>query len=58
MHYGTGAMTKLEYGSCLAASLAYLMNRQRDAAGLVTFDERVLAMVPPSIRPGTCGACW
>jgi uncharacterized protein (DUF58 family) len=52
MHYGTGAMTKLEYGSCLAASLAYLMNRQRDAAGLVTFDERVLSMIPPSIRPG------
>src|SRR6187551_3430468 len=41
MTYGTGAMTKLEYGSCLAASLAYLMNRQRDAAGLVTFDDRI-----------------
>jgi uncharacterized protein (DUF58 family) len=44
MSYGSGAMTKRDYGSCLAASLAYLMNRQRDAAGLVTFDE--------SIRPG------
>jgi uncharacterized protein (DUF58 family) len=52
MHYGSGPMTKLEYGSCLAASLAYLMNRQRDAAGLVTFDDRVLGIVPPSIRPG------
>src|SRR3979411_1450038 len=27
MGYGSGAMTKLEYGACLAASLAYLMNR-------------------------------
>jgi uncharacterized protein (DUF58 family) len=52
MTYGSGAMTKREYGSCLAASLAYLMNRQRDAAGLVTFDEQILGWLPPSIRPG------
>jgi uncharacterized protein (DUF58 family) len=52
MTYGTGAMTKLEYGSCLAASLAYLMNRQRDAAGLVTFDDHILEFTAPSIRPG------
>lgn len=52
MTYGSGAMTKLEYGSCLAASLAYLMNRQRDAAGLVTFDDRILHVTAPSIRPG------
>jgi uncharacterized protein (DUF58 family) len=52
MLYGSGAMTKLEYGSCLAASLAYLMTRQRDAAGLVTFDDEIRAVVPPSIRPG------
>jgi uncharacterized protein (DUF58 family) len=52
MTYGSGAMTKLEYGSCLAASLAYLMNRQRDAAGLVTFDDRIRHVTPPSIRPG------
>jgi uncharacterized protein (DUF58 family) len=52
MLYGSGAMTKLEYASCLAASLAYLMTRQRDAAGLVTFDDHIRAVVPPSIRPG------
>ena len=52
MTYGSGAMTKLEYGSCLAAALAYLMNRQRDAAGLVTFDDRILGVTAPSIRPG------
>jgi uncharacterized protein (DUF58 family) len=52
MSYGSGAMTKRDYGSCLAASLAYLMNRQRDAAGLVTFDERILGWLQPSIRPG------
>ena len=52
MGYGAGAMTKLEYGSCLAASLAYLMNRQRDAVGLTTFDDRVVSMLPASARPG------
>jgi uncharacterized protein (DUF58 family) len=48
-HYG---LTKFEYGACLAASLAYLMNRQRDAVGLTEFDESVVAMLPASTRPG------
>jgi uncharacterized protein (DUF58 family) len=52
MEYGSGALTKREYGSCLAASLAYLMHRQRDAAGLVTFDDQILGWLHPSIRPG------
>ena len=52
MSYGSGVMTKREYGSCLAASLAYLMTRQRDAAGLVTFDDHILGWLQPSIRPG------
>src|SRR4030088_67297 len=52
MGYGSGAMTKLEYGTCLAASLAYLMNRQRDAVGLMAFDERVVSMLPAGARPG------
>src|SRR4029078_2013530 len=34
MAYGSRGITKYEYGQCLAASLAYLMNRQRDAAAL------------------------
>lgn len=52
MQYGSGAMTKLEYASCLCASLAYLMQRQRDAAGLTMFDHEIRAVLPPSIRPG------
>ncbi|MCC7415782.1 MAG: DUF58 domain-containing protein [Acidobacteria bacterium] len=52
MGYGSGAMTKLEYGACLAASLAYLMNRQRDAVGLSAFDDRIVAMLPASARSG------
>ena len=45
-------LSKLEYASMLAASLAYLMNRQRDAVGLTAFDERIVAMLPPSARTG------
>jgi uncharacterized protein (DUF58 family) len=52
MGYGSGAMTKFEYGACLAASLAYLMNRQRDAVGLTAFDDKVVEMLPASARPG------
>lgn len=52
MLYGSHAFTKLEYASCLAGALAYLMNRQRDAVGLVGFDDRVVSMLPASARPG------
>jgi uncharacterized protein (DUF58 family) len=49
---GSAPMSKLEYGSVLAASLAYLMNRQRDATGLIQFDEKITARLPASARPG------
>ena len=53
MAYRGGApMSKLEYGSVLAASLAFLMNRQRDATGLIAFDDRIVFRVPASARPG------
>src|SRR6476660_294266 len=52
MGYGSGAMTKFEYGACLAASLAYLMNRQRDAVGLSAFDDKIVSMLPASARSG------
>jgi uncharacterized protein (DUF58 family) len=53
MEYGSHhGMNKFEYGACLAASLGYLMNRQRDAVGLTAFDENIVAMLPASSRPG------
>src|SRR5690349_13379222 len=53
MAYRGGApMNKLEYGSVLAASLAFLMNRQRDATGLIAFDDRIAFRMPASARPG------
>ena len=53
MGYGSHhAMTKFQYGACLAASLAYLMNRQRDAVGLTAFDQDIVTMLPSSSRTG------
>jgi uncharacterized protein (DUF58 family) len=49
---GSAPMSKLEYGSVLAASLAFLMNRQRDATGLIAFDERIRFRLPAAARPG------
>src|SRR5687767_15369152 len=49
---GSAPMSKLEYGSVLAASLAYLMNRQRDATGLIAFDERIVFRLPAGARGG------
>lgn len=49
---GAAPMSKLEYGSVLAASLAFLMNRQRDATGLIAFDDRIRFRLPAGARPG------
>ena len=42
-----GNLTKLQYGSYLAAALAYLMTKQKDAVGLVTYDEELRKYLPP-----------
>jgi len=52
MGYGSGAVTKLQYGKFLAATLAYLATRQHDAVGLIVFDDDVRDHRPPSSRPG------
>ncbi len=44
-------LSKLEYAQCLAASLAWLVLHQQDAAGLVTFDTQLRAQVRPSSSP-------
>ena len=51
MGYASQGVTKLEYGSILAGSLAYLMSRQRDRVSLITFDEAILTRSAPSARP-------
>ena len=43
-------LTKLAYAEIIAASLSLLLLRQRDAVGLVRFDERVRTAIPPRAR--------
>ena len=40
------AMTKFEYAATIVATLAYLLMQQKDAFGLVLFDEAVRAVLP------------
>ena len=47
--YGT-PVNKLEYGIYMAAALGYLMVNQQDNVGLVTFDEDLTSVVPPSSK--------
>ena len=47
MGFKSGEITKLEYGSYLAASLSYLMLRQQDAPGLLVYDETIRSYIPP-----------
>ncbi len=51
-YQGQSSVTKLEYGTYLAAGLHYLMVKQRDATGLVAFDERVHTLLPPKSTHG------
>ncbi len=50
MGYASGPMSKLEYGRTLASALAYFIMRQRDAVGLITFDEKVNEYIPALCR--------
>jgi len=43
-----GGMSKFDYAATLAASLASLLLRQRDAVGLVTFDRRHRTLLRPA----------
>jgi uncharacterized protein (DUF58 family) len=47
MGYKSNGITKLEYGCYLAASLAYLMLKQQDSVGLLTFDTKPRKYIPP-----------
>jgi uncharacterized protein (DUF58 family) len=53
MKYGSGAVTKLEYGKQIAACLAYLILHQRDAAALGIFDQTMRDYTPRSDSRGT-----
>jgi uncharacterized protein (DUF58 family) len=50
-----GALSKLEVASALAASLAFLLFRQQDAAGLVLVGDEVRGAIPPRASPSHLG---
>lgn len=54
MAYGNGTpgdWTKFDYACTCAASLAYMLQHQQDAVGLVTFDTQMGKYYPPSSHP-------
>lgn len=52
MGYGSTSYTKREYARTAAATLAYFLASQRDAVGLLTFDEQIAEYLPARYRPG------
>lgn len=52
MGFGSLEYSKVEYAKTLAATLAWFLNQQRDAVGVMTFGDRIVDIVPPKYRPG------
>lgn len=52
MSFGSEGIEKAEYAKTVAASLAWFLARQRDAVGLITFDEAIDEVLPARFRPG------
>jgi uncharacterized protein (DUF58 family) len=50
MGYSHESLTKLDYAKYLAACLTYFSHRQRDRVGLVTFNDDIVDIVPPSAK--------
>lgn len=47
----TDALSKFRYGQFVAAALSYIILHQQDAAGLVTFDNKVRSFIPSKSTP-------
>ena len=52
MGYASDGWSKFDYGATLTASLAYLMLKQQDAVGLITFSEKIEKIIPPKAVHG------
>ncbi|MEM6364893.1 MAG: DUF58 domain-containing protein, partial [Planctomycetota bacterium] len=55
MGFGRDGMSKFEYATCLAASLTYLMTMQQDPIGVLTFRDKLRALLPARSRRGHLG---
>ena len=51
MAYSSKGVSKLEYASYLAAALSYLLLKQKDSVGLVTFSDKLETYIPPRSSP-------
>jgi len=51
MNFGSGGVTKIEYGRRLAASLGYLALEQGDAVGLACVAKGIVRNIPPRRNP-------
>lgn len=52
MAFSSQPTSKIDYARFLAASLEYLASQQRDAGGLIVFDDEIRNYVRPSARHG------
>jgi len=52
MEYGSLDYSKADYARTVAATLAYFLSMQRDAVGLLTFDQVIADFLPARHRPG------
>ena len=53
MRYQSGGrLSKFDYAGMLCGALGYMMLRQRDAVGVVTFDQKIRRYVPPRSKSG------
>lgn len=52
MAFTSHQVSKIDYSRYLAASLAYLCFKQKDAVGLVSFSDQIQAYLPARIRRG------
>ena len=50
MGYGSNDITKFEYAKTICACLSYLMIKQQDAVGLITFDKKINISIPPKSK--------
>jgi uncharacterized protein (DUF58 family) len=51
MQYRSRGVSKFDYACMASAALAYLILRQQDSVGLVTFDDRVRQFLRPASQP-------
>jgi uncharacterized protein (DUF58 family) len=52
MAYRSGSYSKSDYARTAAATIAYFLTTQRDAIGLLLFEDRITEHLPARYRPG------